>query len=304
MIIDHIRAVTPLQYDTFFPTKTTVFGLTAFNALNARKVDSVRYLTGFAGEHATMGLICGEKDGALKAPFSAPMAEVSCRDDVSLETVASFFDCLKTYLEGKPLSITLPPAFIRPAVMPKIIGCAVNRATSVTANFNYHYQLQKLSDWEGNMSHKARTAYHKSLKAGFKFIPNADLARAYSVIEAHHKAKGYPVAMALQDIIDTSAIIPIDSFVLAKDGIDVAARIAYRIAPGIAQGIYIGDAPGHSGLRPMNSLQHHTFQYYSQLGFSIVNVGPASTGGIPNFGLCAFKESLGCDTSLLFTVTL
>ena len=188
--------------------------------------------------------------------------------------------------------------------MPKIIGCAINRADSVTANFNYHYPLAKVSDWEHNMGHKARTAYHKSLKAGFKFIPNADLARAYSIIKDHHAAKGYPVAMTLQDLIDTSAIIPIDAFLLTKDGTDVAARIAYRIAPGIAQGIYNGYDPEYSNLRPMNSLQYNTFQYYSQIGLDIVNLGPSSTDGIPNFGLCAFKESLGCDTSLLFTLTM
>ena len=45
----------------------------------------------------------------------------------------------------------------------------------------------------------------------------------------------------------------------------------------------------------MNFLSFHVFQYYKNQGIEIVDIGPSTENSIPNYGLCEFKESIGCD---------
>jgi len=39
-------------------------------------------------------------------------------------------------------------------------------------------------------------------------------------------------------------------------------------------------------------------EYYNNLNIKIIDVGPSSIFSVPDYGLCDFKESLGCHVSL------
>ena len=303
-MIANLVSVAPDEYSRLFPTPSTAFGSVEFNMLNSAKVSRIEFLAGLDSDsRPVMGIIVGLRDGVWRSPFSAPMAALSWHRDASLATIAEFFSRVKEYLAPQPLRIALPPTFVAPDMLTKISGTLINIASDVVVEYNYHYSLSQFADFEAHLTPAARNKYHRAQKAGFTF-ESVDLARAYAVIAANRTAKGYYLAMTLADLEATSSIIDIDSFILRHGDSDVAAAIIYRIAPGIAHVVYWGDAPGFERLRPMNILPYHVFNFYHALCFQTVSLGTASTDGIPNYGLCDYKASLGCATTLIPTVTI
>ena len=303
-MIVRLASVSPDEYYSLFPIPSTVFASTQFNCLNAEKVEKLLFFVGFdSANHPEMGISIGLRDDIWRAPFSAPMAPLTWQKNISLASVHAFFNLLKEQLAPIPIRISLPPYFIEESMLAKISGAILNMASDITADFNYHYQLSLFPDFEKHLNRAARKNYRQALKANFSF-EKTDLARAYAIIAANRSSKGYYLAMSLDNLIATEACINIDSFILTLDNNDVAAAIVYHITPDIAHVVYWGDAPGFELKRPMNILPYHIFKHYHQLGFKIVNIGTSSTDGIPNIGLCNFKESLGCTTSTIISATI
>lgn len=303
-MIVRLVSVSPDEYSILFPNPSTVFASAHFNCLNAEKVEKLLFIVGFdSSNHPEMGIAIGLRDGIWRAPFSAPMAPLTWQKNISLASVHAFFNLLKERLAPIPIRITLPPYFIEDSMLAKISGAILNMASDITADFNYHYQLSLFPDFEKHLNRAARKNYRQALKANFSF-EKTDLARAYAIIAANRSSKGYYLAMSLDNLISTATCINIDSFILTLDNNDVAAAIVYHITPDIAHVVYWGDAPGFELKRPMNILPYHIFKHYHQLGFKIVNIGTSSTDGIPNIGLCNFKESLGCTTSTIISATI
>ena len=298
-MIKNVISISAGEYARMFPEASTVFGSAAFNQLNAGKAERMEYLVGIEESgRPVMGLVAGLRDGMWRAPFSAPMAGLSWHRNPSLASVGDFFAKVKERLAPLPLRIMMMPEFIDPSMTAKISGTLLNMAREVIAEFNYHYDLTLFPDFETHLHPNARNKFHQAQRAGFTF-GECDITRAYEIIRANRSSKGYYLAMTLDDVIATSSVIPIDAFILSLGTDDVASAIVYRIAPGVAHVVYWGDAPGYEQSRPMNILPYHIFQFYHALGYRIVNIGTSSTDGIPNHGLCNYKESIGCTTTLI-----
>jgi len=249
-----------------------------------------------------LGIILGYRDGRWLAPFSAPFAEIAYNKPQSLERIYDFISELTDCLQGDPLNITLPPAIYDPQMMPALHGVLSNFASKTIWDYNYHLPVANAIDFAGNLSKSAKKNYHNAQNNHFSFEKTADIDRIYAVIEANRRVHGYPLAMSLEQVKQTVAPGPggieADFFVMSLGGADVAAAMAYHISPDIAQVIYWGDAPGYSSRRPMNILPEFLLRHYLDAGLRILDIGPSSTLGIPNQGLCRFKESIGCILSL------
>ena len=105
---------------------------------------------------------------------------------------------------------------------------------------------------------------------------------------------------------DTSrrCIIPADFFLITYKNIDIAAAQIFLSSTDICQLIYWGDLRDFAHLRPMNFLAYNIFKYYSMQNIGILDLGPSTESGVPNYGLCSFKESIGCRSSLKLTLEL
>lgn len=66
--------------------------------------------------------------------------------------------------------------------------------------------------------------------------------------------------------------------------------------------IYWGDIDGYSEERPMNLLAENVYEFYQQKGIHVLDIGPSTENGVPNYGLCDFKESIGCQCSSKYTL--
>ena len=81
----------------------------------------------------------------------------------------------------------------------------------------------------------------------------------------------------------------------------IVAEYLYRINDRIVLGIYTGKHPDYMNCNGMNLLTWHTIQYYGGLGYKILDKAIATEISEPNYGLCNFKESVGCKRSLKYT---
>ncbi|MCM1451090.1 MAG: hypothetical protein NC102_02430 [Clostridium sp.] len=298
-----VRMVMADEYYQAFPESRTPYGTRAFIEVNAGRAEAVRHFVSYDEKDAPrLGIILGYRDGKWVAPFSAPFAEIAYRKAQSLERIYDFISELADTLQGAPLEITLPPAFYDPQALPAMHGVLGNFARKTVWDYNYHLPVGRGDEFISSLSRQGRKNYNQAKRQGFVFEKTDDMARAYAVISANREAHGYPLAMSLERIRQTVAPGPggvcADFFVMSLEGEDVAAAMAYRINGEIAQVIYWGDAPGHSEKRPMNILPEFLLGYYREIGVKTLDIGPASTHGIPNEGLCRFKESIGCRLTL------
>lgn len=298
----YIQFTTSGQFYRAFPTVRCAFGSKKFIELNSGKAEPVRYAVGCDDNGGQrLGLVIGYRDGAWHAPFSAPFAEIAYRKPQALEHVYDFLLELTRQLAPSPLCLTLPPAIYDPVMVPKVAGVAANlEPDKLRFEYNYHYPLSRFADFRTFLDPSFRNHFNHALREGFTLEHTADLDRAYAIIRANRRHRGYPLAMSLQQVRETLEILTADLFVLEHPDGDAASAIIYHSAPGIAQVIYWGDSPGFEKARPMNILPYLVLKYYADNcpDIRILDIGPASTYGIPNTGLCRYKEAFGCLTEL------
>ena len=295
--------VTPEAYRQFFPHPRHVFNKVDFTELNKEKCDSVQYLC-FSENKARIGLVIGERDGLFRSPFSAPFGGFDANQPDRIEYYEEAVALLKEYLssQGKPLKMVLPPT-VYGSYTAKMYNALIRGGAKLQfSELNYAYELERFADYESYLDRSARKNFHNARQYPFVFqelerTPE-NIARAYAVIEANRVSKGYALQMSLDSVLQTADVVSAEFFVMSLDGADVAAAMVYPIAEGINQVIYWGDAPGYEDCRAMNYFTYKVFEHYAGQGLKVLDIGPSSVEGIPNYGLCSFKENLGCTITL------
>lgn len=295
------------QFQLNYPCTTHVFNSVGFSTLNEDKCDELRCLE-FKDHKPRMGITLGLRGSLLCSPFSAPFGGfVFANPDTPLEMVDKAVKSLIRYADLHRLSlrITLPPAFYHPQLINKQIFClTANGFRQIYNDINFHFDLTSFDDYTTVLWRNARKNLQRARREPFVFKKaqsQEEIIAAYNTIQQNRKAKGYPLKMSLQQVLDTINVVPADFFNLSINGANVAAAQVFHVADGIVQVIYWGDAPGFENYRPMNYLAAKVVEYYKKAGIRIVDVGPSSQFGVPSIGLCNFKESIGCKVESKFT---
>lgn len=283
------------------PQAVTVYDSPAFVQLNAARAQRVATF-GLVDDNGrvlaaqTLGLRGGEWCAPFSAPFSAPCVAQGVDATVAVPQLYSRLP----QAVGAPVRITLPPEAYGAYPLP-------HNARVEYAEYNYHYPMAQAAEYVQFLSHAGRKNHRRTMEYGFGFEHTPDTARAYAVIEANRRAMGYPLAMSLDQVLQTtSCAVDADCFVLTLDGVDVAAAIVFSVTPQTVQVIYWGDHPEARQTRCMNALAWHVMQWYAQNRpcITMVDIGPASVHGVLNEGLARFKTSFGCVLTMRPTVRL
>lgn len=291
------------EYFATFPKAHCIYGSAVFHEVTPEP-ETVRHFIGYDEKlRPRMGIAAAFDGKCWQAPWSAPFAEIAYNTPQSLERIYDFISELDTQL-ATPLRLTLAPAFYDPEMLTRLTGVIGNYGNRIISEYDYYYPLSEFPEYESRIARNARKNLAQARRHKWTFTRTEDIARAYAVIKANRDSHGYNLALSLDRVMETVARIPADFFLLSLEGRDIAAAMVYHAAPGIAQVIYWGDIPGVGDLRPMNMLAREVFAYYHAKGFRIVDVGPSSTNGIPNIGLCSFKESVGCRMALRPTIII
>lgn len=308
-----IIRVTDKEYQQAFPKPWSLFNSVAFSELNKEKCLDVHYLL-FRDSKLRLGMIVGEREDSLNVPFSAPYGGFSYNSSVSVTSYEEACVALKEYAKmvGKPLFITMASPIYNSTDNTKIYNALVQSGAKVEyTDINQHFEVTRFEHYEDILDSKIRNKLRNALSGNLTFVnlnsknPD-DVARAYEVIRINHAERGFPLHMSLQNVLDTIKIIPADFFVVSdSEGHDVAAAQIFHATHGISQVIYWGDVPSYSHLRSMNFLSYKVFEYYYNQGkIKILDIGTSSQHGEPNYGLCEFKENIGCEMTLKYTFQL
>jgi hypothetical protein len=258
----------------------------------------------FRSSKPKLGLIAGIIDGVLSSPFSAPFGGFSYKkDDVSLETLDESIDLLLEYSIQKifrSINITLPPSFYAESFLSKLNNCLYRKQFKIRKyDLNYSINTAEAANvYTEKLQYNARKNLNIALSKNFSLQQCESLEEkqtAYEVIKANRESRGFPLRLSFDTIKDTINLIDADFFLVTLDGENVAAAMIFHVAAEIAQVVYWGDLPEYSTNKTMNFLSYHIVQHYIGTKVKILDIGPSTEDSIPNYGLCDFKESIGCD---------
>jgi hypothetical protein len=298
------------EYFSRFASPRLVFNTVFFNDLNANKVDYVKYLL-FKDTKYRFALSLGIKDNRALCPFSAPFG---CFEPVKaflpVENYDNAIECLEGFLKENgvnSIEFTLPPSFYFEDNINITINALFRKSYTVQKiDLNYSFDLERIhvEDFATSLPRNGRKNLAIALSSGLTMsvtnhneISQGDLSLAYEIIKKNRDSKGYPLRMSLESLWKTIQNVRCDLFFASHDEIPVASAIVYHTTDTIAQVIYWGDLTTYSESKPINFLSYNLLNYYKKLGFRYLDIGPSSEDSLPNYGLCDFKTSIGCNAS-------
>lgn len=306
-----LREIDIQEYKLISFTSNHIFNSHQFIDLNLNKCEEVHFIS-FEDTKIRMFIVFGRQGNKLLSPFSAPFGGFEClSEDIKLNFIDEAISQLKKWAQKKnckEIEIKLPPLFYNERLISKQLNSLL-RANFKIKNTDLNYSLD-LDNFSTSYINKTWRNAKKNLKisfsSGMTFIKCNqihDKIDAYNVIYENRKQRGFPLRMSWEQVYETSKVISSDFFLVKNsDTISIGAAIVFKITPQIVQVIYWGDLPCYNENKTMNFLSYNIFKYYSENNFIYVDIGPSTENSIPNYGLCEFKESIGCDINLKFTL--
>ena len=279
------------------------FNNSEFNNINKKNAEKVFYFL-FKNSKYRLGLIAGLKNNILMSPFSAPFGGFSFKkSDVKIDYLDKALILLEEWAQTNKIfkiKFILPPLFYHDSFIAKEINSLFRANYTVDEiDLNFHFETKFLDqNYEQKIWYSAKKSLKRSRNNNLIFKKcqtNSEKELAFKIIEKNRNTKGFPLRMNLSDINITDEIIKKDFFlVFNEDNKPVASAIVYYVTDNTVQVVYWGDDPEHSELRLMNFISYNVFEYYKKANFKNVDIGPSTENSEPNYGLCEFKEGIGC----------
>ncbi|NHM06461.1 hypothetical protein G4D82_04450 [Flavobacterium sp. CYK-4] len=300
-----ILEVNAAQYADYFPNPKQVFNSAAFNALNSYKCEQVFYLV-FKDTKVRLGIIFGLRANKIVSPFSAPFGGFeAANDEVRLQQIDAAIETLIQWATEKKfegIRIVSPSFFYRENFLNKIYNC-LYRSGFQTSNIelNYQFPTRKFTEnYASEIWYNAKKNLKRAQQAGLVFeeLTSENAKLAYDVIAQNRSERGFPLRMTWEQVQETLQVVKADFFLVKREQMATAAAVVFHVAEAIVQVIYWGDLPAYAEHKTMNFLSFEVFKYYKQQGIQIIDIGPSTEDSVPNYGLCEFKESIGCEISI------
>lgn len=292
------------EYSKIIPNPYHFFNTSAFNNLNKAKCEQVYFLL-FNNGKQRLGIVGGVINYVFYSPFSAPFGGFSfVTGEVKIgyieESIELFIEWCRSKMI-KEIKITLPPQIYNSTFIAKQANCLFRKGfkiENVDLNYSFSTNLFDQNYAENVLWRNARKNLKNGLSNNLSFkacnIENEKL-EAYNIINKNRESRGFPLRMTCEQLFDTIELVKHDFFLVqTSDNLNIASAIAYHVNEDAVMIVYWGDLPEFSGLKTMNFLSFKVFEYYKSTGKSIVDIGPSTHYSVPNYGLCEFKESIGC----------
>lgn len=306
----HIIRVSPEEYAKLVPDRRVFFNEPSFCELNKDKVDEVHYLIVMKETSPRFGLILGQKGNLAKCPFSAPYSyPVEIRTGESIASFDEAVDAIEDYCRQHgigEIKFVFPPLLYDEHLLTGWISAFYRRQYEVVnLDLNFSAHLVEENFREGKFfNKKARNHLSKAVRSGMKLIhceTPEEIKRAYDVVLENHTAKNRPTHLSFEQLMATMALVRHWVFLAELEGKGIGAMIFYQVRPGIVQSIYSGYLLEYSNSGVMNFLVHHASTYFCEHSFEYLDRATATEDSIPNYGLCDFKDSVGCKRSLKYS---
>ncbi len=298
-----LKELTSEEYRNVFSDPYHIFNKLDFNLMNAKAKGITIKCLAFRTKKFRLGLIGAIVDNKFISPFSAPFGGFSyTSQEVSLELIDEAVDLFLNYCCTNCITqvhITLPPLFYEESFISKLANSLFRKKFYIEkVDLNYSIHLDKeASSYIDSLHYNAKKNLNIALAKGFNITKCQTLTEkelAFEIIKKNRKIKGYPLRMTFDDISKTISIINADFFLVDFGKEVVAAAMIFHVAEDIVQVVYWGDLPDYGMNKTMNFLSYSIVEHYCSTQIKIVDIGPSTEDSIPNYGLCDFKESIGC----------
>ena len=305
--------ITSTEYGTIVGEKGPVFCRKDFLELNSEKVDLVHY---FLGKDTKKRLVfaVGEENGEWRAPYSAPFTSIiELQESTRIEYYWEFIELINRKAKERgirKITFLLPPDIYDIQANTKVINALLGNGYKLEyeeINFSLNISKIDIEKYKYQIQHNARKNLRIALDSGLSFVQcmnEEEKKQAYEIIRINRESRGYPLRMTLKQILETIKIVQHDFFLVKKEGNPLASAIVFYVNKQIVQVIYWGNVPKIEEYKPINFLAYELIKYYKNQGIEQIDIGPSSENGIPNYGLCAFKESIGCEVTGKYRYTV
>jgi len=283
-----------------------IYNSSDFHKINQHKVNDVRLLE-FSDK---MNLVVGIDGSTIKIPYSAPFGFFEfIGKSVGHKDIDEGLDFLDEYVatkKAKKIFFRIPPKIYFPKYIDKTINSLFRHNYECRCcDLNYHIPILGMDAYNSSMKRNAKKNLKRALGSGFDFKKcenESEKRKAYEVIKENRNRKGYPLKMSWNQVMEMEDIANTDYFLLTHEKEFVASAVVFLVTDHIRQVVYWGDVGGFENMRPMNILSYRIVEYYNyEKMIDYLDIGPSTEEGIPNFGLCSFKESIGCELSNKYT---
>jgi hypothetical protein len=289
-------------YNQYFSQPIHSFNSATFAHLNCNKCEEVFYLL-YKDTKYRLGLNAGIRGGFLLSPFSAPFGGFSfLKQDVQIAVIEKAVQELEYFAKSKSCSgirFILPPLIYDETFIAKQINVLYRMGyRNSNLDLDFYIPLQAGDSYEELLWYNAKKNLRISKEQGFEVVLcNDDINLQqiiYEVVKENRISKGKPMNMTWEEIRSTASVISTDFFLLKCGDEAIAGGIVYKAAEGIRYVPFWGDKPGYTSQKPMNFLSHYIAEYYKRVGDRYLHIGISTENSVPNYGLCEFKESIGC----------
>jgi hypothetical protein len=295
------------EFASIFDKHAHVYNTFSFTEINRGKVDQVYYLA-FKDTKFRLGLIIGIKNKVALSPFSSPFGGfVSISRELGIGFFDLALDCLLEWFQFnniKKYELTLPPFLYGESFISKQLNSLFRKGFVLKKTDLIHYldlislKTNYLENLQSNSRRNLKIA-KKSNLSFFECIEFNDIRMAFEIIELNRKERGYPLRMNFEQITQTMKVVKSKIFAIKDiNGEMISSAFVFEPQPFIAQVIYWGALSSSNELRPMNLLAFNIFELYEKRDFQILDIGTSTEDSLPNFGLCEFKESIGCKSGI------
>ena len=296
-----LLSVNKEEYERIVKNNQYIYNAACFHEINKKKVTQLYYLL-FKTKKYKFYVIAGVVDNIMKFPYSAPFGILESMSGVDIEEIENALELLEKFAKNQgtqKIMFRLPPMFYDEKYISKFQNCLIRTGYKIDSwDLNYYLVINNMQSLSENMKSSARNKLRIAQKHNFELQYCQSLEQkkeAYDVIKVNRKLKGYPLRMSWEQVRETIENVRHDFFVLYLEGKLVASAIIFEINSDIYQVIYWGDTGEYTEYKPMNYLAYVLYEYYMKKGIKILDIGPSTEDGIPNYGLCKFKESIGCE---------
>lgn len=286
--------------------ETHIFSSKDFLELNSEKVDKLLYLVG-RDTKERFAFAVGVKEKKMLAPFSAPFASIiPLKKKTTMEQYWDFVNALVGYAKENDIeliSFYLPSDIYEYSNNVKVTNALLgNDFRLAYSDVNYSFDLCNidLQTYDTILHYNARKALKIALKSNLVFQECESIEmkkEAYEIIRINRESRGFPLRMSLEQVLSTIEVVDNRFFLVKHDDISIASAVVFHVTKEIAQVVYWGNIPDTIELKPINYLSYCLIGFYKDKGFKYLDIGISTENGIPNFGLCNFKDSIGCNVS-------
>ncbi|GAA4828409.1 hypothetical protein GCM10023331_11800 [Algivirga pacifica] len=306
------HAVSKDVYHKLLPKAAHAYNSTAFHQRHQHLAEEVIYLVfEDADSKVVGGIIMGKKKDALLSPYSAPFGGFTFLKVPSTSLLQDCIQALRLFAKSQSISIiniTLPPSIYSTSHSSMIKEALTYNGFQITyTDINHSFSLNSFQHYLKKVAKGVRKNILKGVRnpnlSFYKCISQQDCYQAYQIIQENRKQNDYPLRLSWEALCNSSEVIPMDCFLVYYESIPIAAAIIFQVTSQIAQVIYWGDLKEYRHLYTMNYLSYQLFEYY-QDKITILDIGPSSEHGIPDEGLCTFKERIGCDATEKWTLNI